>query len=197
MFQLHLPQMPHFEGLETISRSHIPVLRMFFFYAVPLSALPPAMLYYSGVAYSENSLLPILNETQLALIGIAFFLTELVMTVLVAYIVQRLGKLVDINASFEQAYKLAVVVPTPLWLTSLFLFIPSLILNITAGSVAMIISGALIYRCVPSILKIDEKGHAILLSGSILSAGMVAWAAMMYLTLITWNWVSSDMMFIR
>jgi hypothetical protein len=152
------------------------------------------MLHYSGIAYGGDFMLPILNGTQLQVIGIVFFVTELAMTFLMAYIIQRLGELVDIKPAFEDAYKLAVVVPTPLWLASLFLFIPSFILNLTVGSAAMIISGVLIYYGVPSILKVEEKGHATLLSGSILAAGLVGWAAMMYLTLITWHWVSSSMM---
>ncbi|MFZ5524344.1 MAG: Yip1 family protein [Pseudomonadota bacterium] len=195
MALLHLPHMPHYEGWDTLARSHISVLKLFLLYALPLSVLPPVMLHYSGIAYGGDFILPILNGMQLQAIGVIFFVTELVMTFLIAYIIQRLSELVDIKPAFEDAYKLAVVVPTPLWLASLFLFIPSYILILTAGSAAMIISGVLIYYCVPSILKVEEKGHAMLLSGSILSAGLVGWAAVMYLTLITWHWVSSSMMF--
>jgi Yip1 domain len=196
MAQLHMPHIPHYEGWDTLARSHISVLKLFFLYALPLSVLPPVMLYYSGIEHSGNFILPIMNEMQLKVIGVVFFVTELVMTFLIAYIIQRLSELVDIKPAFEDAYKLAVVVPTPLWLASLFLFIPSFILNLTVGSVAMVISGMLIYYGVPSILKVEEKGHATLLSGAILAAGLVGWAAMMYLTLITWNWVSSSMLLI-
>lgn len=194
MAQLHIPHMPHYEGWETLARSHMSVLKLFLFYALPMSVLPPVMLHYSGIAYGGNFILPILNGMQLQVIGIVFLVTELAMTFLMAYVIQRLCELVDIKPVFEDAYKLAVVVPTPLWLTSLFLFIPSFILNLTAGSAAMIISGVLIYYGVPSILKVEEKGHATLLSGSILAAGLVGWAVMMYLTLITWHWVSSSML---
>ena len=52
----------------------------------------------------------------------------------------------------------------------------------------------LIFYTVPSILKVEEEGHSVLLSGSILAAGMVAWAAMMYLTLVTWSFASSSLL---
>lgn len=194
MTQLHTPRMPHYEGWATLARSHISVLKMFLFYAVPMSLLPPAMLYYSGVTYGDNFILPAINATQLQVIGTVFFLAELAMTFLVAYVIKQLGEWVDINPAYEDAYKLAVVVPTPLWLTSLFLFIPSFMLNLAAGSLAMVACGMLIYYGVPSILKVKEKGHAILLSGSILAAGMVAWAALMLLTLVSWSWISAGMM---
>jgi hypothetical protein len=162
------------------------VLKLFLLYALPLSLVPPSMIYYAGMMYG-GKLLPALTVTQLQGIGIVFYFAELAMTFVVAYATQRLGELVDIKPAFEDAYKLAVVVPTPLWLAPLFLFIPSFMLNLTVGAAALILSGMLIFYSVPPILKVEEKGHAMLLSGSILAAGMVAWAMMMYLTLLFWS----------
>lgn len=193
MIQLHLPHMPHFEVWNTLTNSHISVFKLFFLYALPLSIIPPMMIHYAGVTYG-GQLLPILSDIQLQAIGVAFFLTELVMTFVIAFIVQRLGSVVDIKPVFEDAYKLAIVVPTPLWLAPLFLFIPSFMLNLTIGAAAMMLSGVLIFYCVPAILKVEEEGHAMLLSGSILAAGMVVWAAMMYLTLLSWSFVSSSLL---
>ncbi len=192
MAQIQMPHMPHFEGFDVLARSHLSVLKLFLLYALPLSIIPPAMIYYAGISYGGN-LLPVLSVTQLQIIGVVFFLAELAMTFLVALVIQRLGEVVDIKPTFEDAYKLAVVVPTPLWLAPLFLFIPSFLLNLTVGALAIMASGALIFYAVPAILKVEEEGHAMLLSGSILAAGLVAWAAMMYLTLFTWNVVTSTM----
>jgi len=166
------------------------VLRLCLLYAVPLSIVPPAMIYYAGVTYG-GQLLPALSVTQLQGIGIVFYVTELAMTFLVAYAIRRLGEFVDIKPAFEDAYKLAVVTPMPLWLAPLFLFIPSFMLNLMAGAAALILSGMLIFYNVGSILKVEEKGHAMLLSGSILAAGMVVWVAMMFLTLLFWGYGTS------
>lgn len=189
MPKLYSPQTPLSDKWSTLTQTHMSVLQLFFFFAVPLSVLPPVMLYYAGVTYGGR-LLPELSAMQLQLIGMVFFLTELAMTFLVAYVVQGLAEWVDSKPAFEDAYKLAVVVPMPLWLVPLLLFIPSFIVNLTAMAAALILSSILIYYSVPAILKVKERGHAILLSGSILSAGMVAWALMMYITLLTWNWIS-------
>jgi len=70
---------------------------MFFLYAVPLSLLPPVMLHFSGIAYGGRFLLPTLSEMQLQFISLVFFVAELAMTFLVAYVIQRLGELVDIS----------------------------------------------------------------------------------------------------
>ncbi|HEY6020322.1 MAG TPA: YIP1 family protein [Candidatus Paceibacterota bacterium] len=193
MAQFHFPHIPQFAGWDALTRSHMSVLKMFFLYAVPLSLLPPVMIHYAGVTYGGHAL-PMLTELQLQTIGIVFFIAELAMTFLVAYAIQRMGEVIDIKPAFEDAYKLAIVVPTPLWLAPLFLFIPSVIINITIAAAALILSGMLIFYGVPAILKVHERGHAMLLSGSILAAGMVAWAAMMYLTLLSWSFVTSSLL---
>jgi hypothetical protein len=193
MAQLNLSRMPQYVGWDALTRSHMSVLKILFLYALPLSLVPPVMIYYAGIEYGGH-LLPALEISQLAFIGIVFLLAELVMTFLIAYIIKRLGEVVEIKPAFEDAYKLAVVVPTPLWLAPLFLFVPSFIFNLSIAAAAMILSGILIYYGVPAILKVEERGHAILLSGTILMVGMVAWAAMMYLTLITWSFVGSSLL---
>jgi hypothetical protein len=165
---------------------------MFLFYALPLSVVPPAMIYFAGIVYG-GTLLPALSVMQLLTIGIAFFLAELAMIFLVAYIILRLGEVVDLKITYEDAYKLAVVIPTPLWLVSLCLFVPSVILNLTAGAAALILSGALVFYNVPAILKVEDGGAARILSNAILVAGMLAWAAMMLFTFLSWTFVTSGL----
>lgn len=191
MKMLHLPE---FHGLEHVARAHLSVAKLFFLYALPLSIIPPLMLYYAGTMY-RGALLLDFTSAQLQTIGVVFFITELVMLFAMAALIQRIGEVIEFHPSFEDAFKLAVIAPTPLWLAPLFLFIPSFTVNLLVGPLALIAAGGLIYYSVPSVLKVEEKGHAMLLSGWICSAGMVAWAAMMYLTLLTWNAVTSSLPF--
>lgn len=186
MAQLHLPHMSETIGWEKFTHVHLSVLKLFVFYWLPLAIVPPAMIYYAGVTYGGH-LLPELSIARLTTIGIVFYLTELVMSFVMANVIQRFAEFAEIKAPFDDAYKLAVVIPAPLCLAPLFLFIPSFMLNLSVAAAALILSGILIYYSVPPILKVEERGHAILLSGTILTAGMVAWAAMMYLTLLTWG----------
>lgn len=183
MPKFHLPHMPHWAVWDTFTHTHLSTMKLFFSYALPLSIIPPAMIYYAGVTY-RGGILPELTTMQLLDIGIVFFAAELAMTFLMAYIIQRLGQLVDIKPPFEDAYKLTLVVLTPVWLAPLFLFIPSLVLNLIVAALALILSGMLIFYSVPPILKVEEEGHATLLSGAVLAAGLVAWVSMMLLTLV-------------
>lgn len=191
MKMLHFP---HFHGWDYLTRSHMPVARMFLLYALPLSLIPPLMIYYAGTSYG-GELLPEFTRVQLQSIGVVFFLAETAMLFLMAMVVRRLGEVIDIKPSYEDTFKLAVIAPTPLWLAPLAMFIPSFAVNLTVGALAILATGTLIYFAVPVIFKIEEKGRAVMLSGTIYAAGLVAWAAMMYLTLITWSMVTSTLSF--
>lgn len=191
MKMLHFPE---FHGWDYLAHSHMPVASMFLLYALPLSLVPPLMIYYAGTNYGGD-LLPEFTRSQLQSIGVVFFLVETAMLFLMATVIRRLGEVIDIKPSYEDAFKLAVIAPTPLWLAPLAMFIPSFEVNLTVGALAILATGSLIYFGVPAIFKIDEKGHAMLLSGTIYAAGLVAWAAMMYLTLITWSLVTSTLSF--
>lgn len=189
MKMLHLPE---FHGLETIGRSHLSVAKMYLLYALPLSLVPPLMLYYAGIRYGSETPFAITGH-QLETIGVVFFIAETAMLFLMAEIVQHLGTVIDIQPSFEDAFKVAAIAPAPLWLAPLFLFIPSFTTNLTVVALALLGAAMLIYYTVPAVLKIEDRGKALLLSGSISAAGMVGWAAMMYVTLLTWNAVTSSL----
>lgn len=191
MPQLHLPRLPQSGTWDTLTRSHYSVLQMLLFYALPLSVVPPAMIYFAG-GVDGGELLPRLSDMQLVIIGTVFFLAELVMTFLVAYVIRRLGEVVDIRIAYDNSYKLAVVAATPLWLAALCLFVPSVILNVAANAAALVISGVLIYYNVPAILDVEEGGAATMLSSAILVAGIVAWAAMVLVTFLSWTYVTSS-----
>lgn len=189
MNMLHLPELHHFED---IGKRHFSVARMFFLYALPLSLVPPLMFYEAGMRYSSETLFA-MNAHQLQFIGLVFFITETAMLFLMAGMVQRLGAVIDIAPSYEDAFKLSVLAPTPLWLAPLALFVPSFTVDLTVGALALILPSLLVYYAVPGILKVEDTGKARLLAGSISAAGMVGWAAMMYVTLLTWNVVTSSL----
>lgn len=218
MHTAHFPHMPnhlHFESWKRwIRRHHFPTAAMFLLYVLPLSALPPLMFYYTGTHY--DALLTSLTESQLLVIAAVFFAAELVMTFLLAAFIEGLGNaafrimhtqyellkfptpeepgkgvlLQRHKVDFRDAYTLAAISPTPLWLVSLALFIPNLGVVATLGAFALILSLYILYSATPWVLKIEEKGEGILMGWVLLTIGMIGWAAMMYLTFLTWGYVT-------
>ncbi len=218
MHATHFPHMPkplHFEGWERwVRRHHFPTAAMFLFYVLPLSAIPPLMLYYAGTHY--DVLLTSITEREMMIIGSVFFAAELAMTFLLAAFIEGLGNaasrimhtryeilnfpapeepsegviLQHRKIDFRDAYTLAAISPTPLWLVSLSLFIPNIGAVATLGAFALILSLYILYSATPSVLKIEGKGEGILMGWVLLTIGMIGWAAMMYLTFLTWGYVT-------
>jgi hypothetical protein len=213
----HQPQLFQFSQLgRWVHAHHAPVVNMFLFYVLPLSMVAPLMFYYAGT-HHNIVVLSDLHPNQLAIIGIVFFIAELVMTFILAGFIEWLGnatsKIVHTQyemlnyptpkvtsegiehkhhkVDFRDAYTLAAIAPTPLWLVSLALFVPSFTFVATLGVIALALSMYILYFAAPSILKIEGQGEGALTGWVLLSAGMVGWAMMMYLTLITWAYITS------
>lgn len=214
MKTLHFPR---FHGWDYLARSRLSVAGIFFSYVLPMSFIPPLMLYYAGTAYHEN-LPPMLSLTagQLEILGGVLFIAELAGVFLMAGAIEFMAnaelkvmhsqqKLLEYPAEtpvmgtpadaprveHHDAFMLAAVAPTPLWLAPLSLFIPNFMINATVGALALLAAVLILYNATPAILKLDEKGEGALLRYMMVTGGMVAWAAMMYLTLITWSLVTS------
>lgn len=208
----------HSGGWKYFARAHLSVAQMFFFYVLPMSIIPALMIYYAGVSYRED-ILPSLTLTgsQLEAIGVVFFIAELAMVFFAAWMVQLFADLVlrvldtrqemlrypaeepapfqvekgARKVSYQDAFSLAAVAPTPLWIGSLFLFVPSFVVDITIGALALVGAAAIIHYATPALLRIEDEGKGALVSYTLISVGMVAWAAMMYLTLFAWHIVTS------
>lgn len=215
----HLPHMPSGLHLENVARwirqQHLPTAALFLFYVVPLSALPPLMFYYAGTHFDTE--FTSLTEKQMAVIAAVFYAAELVMSFILAGFIEAMGNaafrimhtryemleyptpeqpsegvLIQLRkVDFRDAYTLAAISPTPLWLVSLALFIPNLAVVATLGAFALILSLYILFSATPSVLKIEEEGEGILMGWVLLTVGMIGWAAMMYLTFLTWGYVTA------
>ena len=214
MKTLHFPRL---HGWNDLARSHISVAAMFFFYVLPMSLIPPLMLYYAGTAYRDGLLMALsLTAGQLQILSGVFFVAELAGVFLMAGAIEFMAntelkvihsrqKMLEYPAEtptldtpanvprveYHDAFMLAAIAPTPLWLAPLVLFIPIFMIDATIGAMALLASALILYYATPAILKLDEKGEGALFRYIMVSGGMVAWAAMMYLTLITWSMVTS------
>ncbi len=214
----HPHQLWSFEKLEHwIHQYHVQTVSMFAFFVLPLSAIAPLMFYYAGT-HNSIALLSTLTSNQLAFISTVFFVAELAMTFILAGFIEWLGNatfriihtrydmlnyptpetpspgtLLELRkVEFRDAYTLAAIAPVPLWLVSLALFIPSFAIVATLGMLALGLSMYILYSAAPAILKIEGKGEGVLMGWVLLSTGMVGGAAMMYLTFISWAYITSS-----
>ena len=167
----------HHEGWDWLMRVHPTVGRMYLAYVVPMSLIPPAMLLYAWHTYGTERL-PGIGATQAFLLAAVLYVMQLVAVPLMAAAIQRIGAVIDAVPSFQDAFAFAAVVPTPLWIAPIALFVPSFLFAVAAMVLAWAGSGAMIFEGAYRVFRVEDEGHGLLVAGSVFAAGLVAWVAM-------------------
>lgn len=178
-------------GWSQLMQSKPSIHQLYMLHVIPLSLIPPLMVYLVGSQYGGYNVLPVLSAAELLLVGAIFFLFELVVVPLMAILVRQLAEVAEIRPSYREAFILAAVAPTPLWLAPVFLLVPSVMVNVAVVTLAMMAAAGMIFYGIPVVFEIKEKGHAILMFGALLIAGVVAWSFLMVSALLIWSSVQN------
>lgn len=172
------------EGWSEILRAHPSVLKLLLCFVMPMSLIPPLMYAYAQFVYPGvvfELVLPPLTGGEALLVGAMFFLVELAMVPLMAAYIQELGGMADIHPNYAEAFTLAAIAPTPLWLSALALFVPSLWFNVLTVVVAWLGSVALIRHGVRALLRVTADVKARRFANLITATGVAAWIGMLLL----------------
>lgn len=157
--------------------------RLYLLHVVPLSLIPPLYVYFAAGKYAGD-LLPVLSNSKLLLVAMILFVVQLVAVPVMAMVVRQLAEVAEIQPSFQQAFTLAAVAPTPMWLVPIVFLIPNMQLNLIALAMALMATAGFIYYGIPVVFNIRERGHAMLMFGAVLTAGTIALGFLMVSTLV-------------
>lgn len=172
------------KGWRHLMQSKLSIHRLYLLHVVPLSLIPPLFLYFAGNKYAGD-LIPILSDSKLLLVAIIFFVVELTAVPVMGVIIRHLAEVAEIHPSYHDSFTLAAVAPTPLWLVPIcFLIIPDLLVNLVALTLAIMATVGFIYYGIPAVFRLKERGHAILMFGAVMTAGVIASAFLMVSTLV-------------
>ncbi len=178
------------KGWNDLMQSRPSIHRLYMLHVIPFSLIPPLMGYLAGTKYG-GEFSPAMSSTKLMLIAAIFFIVELVVVPVMAVIVRQLAEIAEVHPTYHDAFVLAAVAPTPLWLAPVFLVVPSVLLNLAVVCLAMMAAAGFIYYGIPAVFGLREEGHAMLMFGAVLIAGVVAWGFLMVSTLVVWGSVQS------
>ena len=178
------------KGWSRVVHSKPSIHQLYLLHVIPFSLIPALMVYFSGSEYGGH-LLPALSSSKLFLVATIIFVVQLVAVPIMGVIIRQLGEVAEIHPSYHDAFTLAAIAPTPLWLAPIFLFVPSISVNLVVVSLAMLATAGLIYYGVPVVFHLKEKGRAILMFGAVLTAGVIAWGFLMISTLVVWGSVQN------
>ncbi len=170
------------EGWPDLERIHPSVIKVFAFLVLPLSMLPPIMLYYAGSHYGAAFGAGFESKPWGTIAGV-FFLAELATFGGMGWFIRQFAQTHQVAVSQHDAYLLAGITPVPLWLSSLGLLFPSLPFNFGLAFVALILSCGLIYHGVSALCHTHEEVAAMAITHGVIGAGLVAWAFLLLLVL--------------
>lgn len=173
------------KGWSRLVHSKPSIPQLYLAHVVPFSLLPALMVYLAGNIHG-GQLVQILSLSHEKLLLVAFilFVIELIVVPVMAIIIRQLAEVANFQPSYHEAFMLAAVAPTPLWMAPIFLIVPNVMVNLIVTAIAMMAAIGLIYYGIPVVFRLKEKGRAILMFGAVLTAGMVAWVFLVISTLV-------------
>lgn len=178
------------KGWRHLTQAKYSMHRLFLLHVVPLSLIPPLFVYYGNFNFAAG-LLPVLSSSKLLMVAVILFLVELVAVPLMALVVRQLAEVADVHPTYHDAFTFAAVAPTPLWLLPIMFLIPDMMINLLSLTLALMATVGFIYYGVPTVFRIKERGHAIMMFGAVLTAGVVAWVFLMVMTLVVLGSIQS------
>lgn len=145
---------------------------------LPLSLLPPAMLYYAGSHYGD-AFAAGFGAKPWGSIAVLFFVAEVLTVAAMAWLVAQVTRTHGIHASAYDALLIAALAPIPLWLSSLGLLLPSFAANAGISFLALGVTCSLVYHGVLALCHLREAVTAAAITQTVMGAGLIAWALLL------------------
>ncbi|MDF0749701.1 YIP1 family protein [Marinobacter sp. 71-i] len=146
---------------------------------VPMSFLPPVLLYYAGTHYGDAFLAGFADK-EWRFITTILFLAELLTFFVMGWLIRAVLDGHNMEISYQDSYLLATIAPIPLWLSALALLVPILAVSVMAVAVGMFLSCALIYQGIRSLChRSDNDVVAMSATYTVMAASLLAWGILM------------------
>jgi hypothetical protein len=166
------------DGWTDLVHSRPSAVQLAIFLVVPMSLIPPIMHAFSQLAYPGSvfpAVQPGLSVNEAILVGGLFFVIELLTVALMTAYIRQVGELAAGRAMSHEAFTLAAVAPTPLWLAALALFIPNVWFSAAIVGIAWLGTAALIRHGVAPLFQLHDQTRSRRMANAIIIMGASAW----------------------
>ena len=170
------------EGWPELAQRHPGVLKVFGLLVLPLSLLPPALLYFAGTHYLE-ALDPTLRHRDWAWGASVFFLAEIATFLFMGWLIRQVAETRALAIGYHDAYLLAAIAPVPMWLSSLALLVPDITFNGVVSLTALALSCALLYNGIQAFGRKRDAIVAAAVVQTVIGAVLIGWALLFVLAL--------------
>ena len=166
----------HREGWKELQASSPSIPLLAWLVVLPMSLLPPVMLYYAGTHYSD-AFMAGFADREWRFITTIIFLAEILSFFVIGWgIYAVVNGTEELSISYQDAYLLATLAPLPLFVASLALLVPSLLFNVVVILSGLGISCSLIYHGLQALCTHQEFDVAtISATYTIMAASALGW----------------------
>lgn len=165
-------------GWEELRQRQPPLVLIVACIVVPLSLIPPIMLYHAGTTHGD-ALAPGFGDKQWEYITTIFFLAELLTFAVMGWLIYEVGNSRGAEIGVYSAYLLAAVAPIPLWLSAFGLVIPSLAVNAAISLAALGLACSIVYHGLRGLCRMREDIEAMWITYTVMAASVMAWGLLL------------------
>ncbi|MBQ0815957.1 MAG: DUF1282 family protein [Marinobacter sp.] len=166
-------------GWGELQRRQLSIPMLAWFIVVPMSLLPPVMLYYAGTHYGDDFIAGFAGK-EWRFITTILFLAELLTFFVMGWLIHAVAESHKLEVSYNNAYLLAAIAPLPLWLSSLALLVPSVAFSVIVVLAAMALSCTLVYQGLRSVCgRTQDDVLTMSATYTIMAASLLAWVLLL------------------
>lgn len=146
--------------------------------ALPLSLVPPAMIYFAGTHHGD-AFLPGFADRPWLPIAFAFFAAEWVSVGLMGLLVRAIANAHDVRCSYQDAFILALIAPVPMWVSALGLASPNVLVAFGVAIAGLVFAVAITYHGIRSWHRVRDEIVAMSMTQGIIGVGLIAWGLLL------------------
>jgi hypothetical protein len=171
------------DGWPDLIRMRPSLLAIFALVVLPLSLVPPLMLYWAGT-HQPEMFPPEWRAKPWAEVAVTFFVAELVTLAAMGWLIRRVARGYGLEVDYHDTYLLASITPVPMWLSALGLLVPTLLFSAVLATAGLVLSCAILYHGIQAYCRTREDVAAAGLVRTVLGLGFAAWCALMAIALV-------------
>jgi hypothetical protein len=169
-------------GWPDLVKRHPGLVRLALTLVLPLSLVPPLMLYYAGT-HHPDVFPPQIGVKAWGEVAVVFFLAEIATLAVMGWLVRQVATSHGLAIDYHDAFVVASIAPVPMWLSALGLFVPNLAFAVVVALAGLALSCGLVYHGVEALCRTREDVVAAGIAQVVIGAGLIAWVLLLLVAL--------------
>ena len=171
------------DGWPELARSRFRLLRLFLVVVLPLSLVPPVVLYVAGT-HDPGLFGDRFAGRAWGGLAAAFFAAEMATLLVMGWLIRQVALTRRLSLGYRDAFLLASVAPIPMWLSALGLLAPSLAVAALAAAAGLALTCAIVHN---GLLALGRACDAVEAAGAahvVIGAALGVWACLLAVALV-------------